>query len=243
MLVDVETLDLLALGDPQLAHGLQRAEQDGGGDRDPRHDPGDADDFPRDVVELLEYFRPAQPNQALRAVPGEGQDVEAWILGSSTFGAQLAAYLGLPYAFASHFAPTQMMDAIAVYRQRFRPSERLAAPHVMIGVNVFAAETEAEARLLFSSLQQAFVNLRSGRPTRLQPPVRGYLELLAPQERAMLDSVLSCSAIGSPASVAEQLKAFIAHTRADELMITSQIFDHAARLRSYEITAEIHKAG
>jgi luciferase family oxidoreductase group 1 len=199
---------------------------------------GDADDFPRDVVELLEYFRPAAAGQALRAVPGEGQEVEAWILGSSTFGAQLAAYLGLPYAFASHFAPAQMMDAIAVYRERFRPSERLAAPHVMIGVNVFAAETEAEARLLFSSLQQAFVNLRSGRPGKLPAPVEGYEARLDRHARAMLDNALSCSVVGARETVRDGIAAIAARTGADELMVTAQIHDPAARLRSFAILAE-----
>ncbi|MEO3473734.1 LLM class flavin-dependent oxidoreductase [Roseomonas sp. CAU 1739] len=199
---------------------------------------GDSDAFPQDVVELLAYFRPAEPGQALRAVPGAGEDVEAWILGSSTFGAQLAAYLGLPYAFASHFAPAQMMDAIAVYRDRFRPSERLAAPHVMIGVNVFAADTDAEARFLFSSLQQAFVNLRSGRPGKLPAPVEGLDAQLDRYARAMLDNALSCSVVGSPATVRQGIAEIAARTGADELMVTAQIHDHAARLRSFEILAQ-----
>jgi luciferase family oxidoreductase group 1 len=164
--------------------------------------------------------------------------VEAWILGSSTFGAQLAAYLGLPYAFASHFAPAQMMDAIAVYRERFRPSERLAAPHVMIGVNVFAAETEAEARLLFSSLQQAFVNLRSGRPGKLPAPVEGYEARLDRHARAMLDNALSCTVVGARETVRDGIAAIAARTGADELMVTAQIHDPAARLRSFAILAE-----
>ena len=201
----------------------------------------DADEFPQDVVELMDYFADS-PRRQVKAVPGAGLKVPLWILGSSLFGAQLAAALGLPYAFASHFAPQMMMQAIELYRANFRPSAQLDKPYVMLGFNVFAADTDEEAHYQATSMQQAFVNLRSGRPTRLQPPLRGYLEALAPQERAMLDSVLSCSAIGSPATVAEQLKAFIAHTRADELMITSQIFDHKARLRSYEITAGIHEA-
>ena len=202
----------------------------------------DADEFPQDVVELQDYFADS-PRRQVKAVPGAGLKVPLWILGSSLFGAQLAAALGLPYAFASHFAPQMMMQAIELYRANFRPSAQLDKPYVMLGFNVFAADSDEEAHYQATSMQQAFVNLRSGRPTRLQPPVRGYLEALAPQERAMLDSVLSCSAIGSPGTVAAQMKAFIEHTRADELMITSQIFDHAARLRSYEITAEIHQAG
>jgi luciferase family oxidoreductase group 1 len=198
----------------------------------------DADEFPQDVVELMDYFADS-PRRQVRAVPGAGLDVPVWILGSSLFGAQLAAALGLPYAFASHFAPQMMMQAIELYRATFRPSAQLDKPYVMLGFNVFAADTDAEAQLRATSMQQAFVNLRSGRPTKLKPPVEGYLDLLSPPERSMLDSVLSCSAIGAPGTVAAQLEAFIAHTGADELMITSQIFDHAARLRSYEITAGI----
>jgi luciferase family oxidoreductase group 1 len=198
----------------------------------------DADEFPQDVVELMDYFADS-PRRQVRAVPGAGLDVPVWILGSSLFGAQLAAALGLPYAFASHFAPQMMMQAIELYRATFRPSPQLEKPYVMLGFNVFAADTDAEAHFRATSMQQAFVNLRSGRPTKLQPPVEGYLDLLSPPERSMLDSVLSCSAIGAPATVAAQLKAFVERTGANELMVTSQIFDHAARLRSYEITAAI----
>jgi luciferase family oxidoreductase group 1 len=198
----------------------------------------DADAFPQDVIELLGYFRPAEPGQALQAVPGAGEAVEVWILGSSTFGAQLAAYLGLPYAFASHFAPAQMMDAIAIYRDRFRPSERLAAPHVMLGVNVFAAPTDAEARWLFSSLQQAFLNLRRGRPGKLPPPVEGFEAQLSPPERAMLAQSLACSIVGGPETVRRGIAEFAARTGADELMVTAQIHDHEARRRSFAILAE-----
>jgi luciferase family oxidoreductase group 1 len=197
----------------------------------------DVDEFPQDVVNLLDFFS-AEPEQKVRAVPGTGLNVPVWILGSSLFGAQLAAALGLPYAFASHFAPAQMLQAIAIYRDTFKPSDRLQQPYVMLGFNVFAAETDNEAHLLASSMQQAFVSLRTGRPGRLQPPVNGYLERLGRPERALLDQVLSCSAIGSRETVQQQLKDFIDRTKADELMITSQIFDHAARLHSYEITAE-----
>ncbi len=200
----------------------------------------DADDFPQDVVELLSYFRPAEDAQALQAVPGAGEEVEVWILGSSTFGAQLAAYLGLPYAFASHFAPAQMMDAIAIYRERFRPSERLAAPRVMLGLNVFAAETDAEARRLFSSLQLAFLNLRRGRPGKLPPPVDGLDAQLDPPSRSMLDQALACSVVGGPEAVRRGIAEFVARTGADELMITAQIHDHAARVRSFEILADLH---
>ena len=200
----------------------------------------DADGFPQDVLELLGYFQPAVPGQAVQAVPGAGLDVPVWILGSSTFGAELAAALGLPYAFASHFAPAQMRDAMAVYRERFRPSARLAAPHVMLGVNVFAAETDAEARRLFSSLRQSFLNLRSGRPGKLPPPVEDFDARLPPQARAMLDNALACSVVGGPETVRRGLQAFAAGTGADELMVTAQIFDHAARLRSFEILAGVH---
>jgi luciferase family oxidoreductase group 1 len=197
----------------------------------------DPNEFPQDVVELMHYFDPVSEGQRVRAVPGAGLKVPLWILGSSLFGAQLAAQLGLPFAFASHFAPAQMMQAIEVYRSRFRPSEQLARPYVMLGFNVFAADSDEQAQLLSSSMQQAFVNLRSGRPSRLQPPVAGYEERLTPPERAILEQTLSCSAIGAPATVRHALEAFVARTGADELMITSQIFDHKARLRSYEITA------
>ena len=199
---------------------------------------GAADEFPQDVVELLAYFAPPEPGQRIRAVPGAGLRVPVWILGSSLFGAQLAAALGLPYAFASHFAPAYLMPAIDAYRSLFRPSEHLARPHLMLGVNVFAAETAEEARLLFSSVQQAFVNLRTGRPGRLGPPVEGYVEGLGPRERAIVDEALSCSFAGTPREITEALKAFVGRTGADELMVVSQIFDHAARLRSYELTAQ-----
>jgi luciferase family oxidoreductase group 1 len=201
----------------------------------------DADEFPQDVVELMDYFS-EQQSQPVVAVPGAGLNVPIWILGSSLFGAQLAAALGLPYAFASHFAPTQMMQAIALYRATFRPSAQLDKPYVMLGFNVFAADTDEEAKFRATSMQQAFVNLRSGRPSRLPPPMADYMSRIGPQEHALLEQVLSCSAVGSPETVSRQLQAFIARTGADELMITSQIFEHAARLRSYEITADIHKA-
>jgi len=197
--------------------------------------------FPQDVVELMDYFSATQRN-AIRAVPGAGLNVPIWVLGSSLFGAQVAAALGLPYAFASHFAPEQMMQAIALYRSTFKASAQLANPYVVLGFNVFAADTEEQAQFLATSMQQAFVNLRSGHPGRLQPPVAGYLDSLAPQQRDVLDEVLSCAAIGSHDTVKRSLKDFIEQTGADELMITSMIFDHKARLRSYEIAAEIHKA-
>ena len=202
----------------------------------------DADEFPQDVVELADFLS-AEPRQAVRAVPGAGLDVPLWILGSSLFGAQLAAALGLPYAFASHFAPQQMMQAIAVYRETFRPSARLAKPYVMLGFNVFAADTDEEGAFRATSMQQAFVNLRSGNPSTLPPPMANYLDRIGPQQRALLDQVLTCSAIGSPRSVKASIEAFVGRTGADELMITSNIFEHAARLRSYEITAQVMSAG
>ena len=200
----------------------------------------DANQFPQDVVELMGYFSATQ-RHAVRAVPGAGLNVPIWILGSSLFGAQVAAALGLPYAFASHFAPAQMMQAIALYRSTFKPSAQLAQPYVMLGYNVFAADNEEEAQFLATSMQQAFVNLHSGHPGRLQPPVAGYLDSIAPHFRDMLDDILSCAAIGSRDTVKCALQVFIEQTGADELMITSQIFDHAARLRSYEITAELRE--
>ena len=201
----------------------------------------DADEFPQDVVELMQYFSAATDSRGVRAVPGAGLNVPIWILGSSLFGAQLAAELGLPYAFASHFAPGQMLQAIDIYRARFKPSAQLARPYVMLGFNVFAADTDKDARLLATSMQQAFVNLRSGRPSLLQPPVPDYAERLPPEARAMLDHTLSSSAIGAPDTVQAALTDFIARTGADELMITSQIFDHAARRHSYEIVATLQR--
>ncbi|AWC25731.1 Limonene 1,2-monooxygenase [Aminobacter sp. MSH1] len=197
------------------------------------------DNFPQDVVELMGYFEPATPEQRIRAVPGEGEQVEVWVLGSSLYGAQLAAMLGLPYAFASHFAPAELDHAIEIYRSRFQPSERLAKPYVMAGINVVAAETDAEAKLLFTSVQQAFVNLRSGRPGRLPAPVEGYERDLDPVARQMLSQTLACAVVGSPETVRRGVEAFIARTGADELMVTAQVFDHEARKQSYEILAEV----
>jgi len=207
-----------------------------------RRSPLAADTFPADVVELMRYFRPAHPGQGVRAVPGAGLDVPIWILGSSLFGAELAAELGLPYAFASHFAPAALMQALELYRTRFKPSARLERPHVMLGVNVFAAETDDEGRRLFTSLQQAFVNLRRGHPGKLPPPDDAFLERLTPGDRHLLDEMLSCSVVGSPATVRRGLKAFVDRTGADELMLTSQIHDHAARLRSFELAAGVPAA-
>ncbi|MBX3585179.1 MAG: LLM class flavin-dependent oxidoreductase [Ramlibacter sp.] len=198
----------------------------------------DADQFPQDVLELMDFMSP-EPRQAVRAVPGRGLQVPVWILGSSTFGAQLAAHLGLPYAFASHFAPQQLMQAIQIYRETFRPSAQLQKPYVMLGFNVFAADTDAQAEYLASSWQQAFVNLRSGRPGQLPPPVDGYRQRVGPAENALLDSVLSCAAVGAPGTVRAGVQAFIERTGADELMIASSMFDTGARLRSYELLAGV----
>jgi luciferase family oxidoreductase group 1 len=199
----------------------------------------DPDNFPQDVMELRHYFAAAEAGQAVIAVPGNGLEVPLWILGSSLFGAQVAAALGLPFAFASHFAPAMMMQASEIYRRHFRPSTQLDRPHLMLGFNIFAADSDAEAALLATSMKQAFVNLRSGRPNKLPPPMEGYEKTLPTAATAMLAEVLSSSAIGSRDTVARALGAFIERTRPDELMLTSMIFDHSARLRSYEIAAEI----
>jgi luciferase family oxidoreductase group 1 len=202
-----------------------------------RRSPGAADSFPQDVVELMGWFRPASPDQMVRAVPGAGLDVPIWILGSSLFGAELAAALGLPYAFASHFAPAAMTEALELYRSRFQPSQHLARPYVMLGVNVFAAETDTEAARLYTSLQQAFINLRRGRPGPLPPPDERLDERLAPGDRLLIHQMLSCTVVGAPETVRRGLAEFAERTGADELMLASQIHDHAARLRSYEIVA------
>lgn len=200
------------------------------------------DGFPRDVVELITYFQPADEGRRVHAIPGEGEQVPVWILGSSLYGAQLAAMLGLPYAFASHFAPAELERALDLYRSRFEPSPYLDRPRVMLGLNVVAAPTDAQAAFLFTSLQQAFVNLRGGRPGRLPPPVEGYGEALDPAARAVLGQALSCAVVGSPATVRRGLEAFAERTGADELMVTAQVYDHAARVRSFEILAEVRRS-
>ena len=202
----------------------------------------DPDAFPHDVVELMGFLGPESADQRVLAFPGVGTRVPIWILGSSLFGAQVAAALGLPFAFASHFAPAMMMQAVDVYRARFRPSEQLDRPYVMLGFNIFAADTDAGAKFLSTSMQQAFVNLRSGRPGQLPPPLDGYEDQLPGAAKAMLADVLSCSAIGSPHTVRTAVARFVERTRPDELMITSQIFDHSARLYSYRIAADVQKA-
>ncbi|AQR74281.1 LLM class flavin-dependent oxidoreductase [Sphingomonas sp. LM7] len=198
---------------------------------------GDGNEFPQDVVELQSYFAD-DGRTGIRATPGAGADVALWILGSSLFGAQLAAALGLPYAFASHFAPGLLDEAIDVYRRNFRPSAALARPHLMLGFNVFGADSDDEAEYLASSQQQAFVAIRTGRGIQLPPPVHGYRETLGAQGNAMLGQVLSASAIGGPETVRSQIAAFVARTGADELMLTSAMFDHDARRKSLTIAAE-----
>lgn len=196
------------------------------------------DDFPGDVVELQSYFAPARPGQAVRAVPGTGLSVPVWLLGSSLFSAQLAAALGLPFAFASHFAPDYMMQALEVYRSQFRPSEAMEKPYAMLGLNVFAADTDAEARRLFTSLQQQFINLRRGEPGPVPPPVETLEGRESEFELAGVEHALRYSIVGSQDTVSRGLESFIEATKADEIMVTAQIFDHAARLRSFEIVAE-----
>jgi luciferase family oxidoreductase group 1 len=195
------------------------------------------DDYPRDVMELMYYFRDPEPGQKVRAIPGAGTKVPVWILGSSTYGAQLAAALGLPYGFASHFAPAELDQAIAIYRANYRPSEENPEPYLMVGTSVFAAPTDEEARFLFSSQQQAFVNLRTGNPGPLPPPVEGFEENLDPRARFILGQALSCAIVGSHDTVKQGLKDFAARTGADEIIATANMFDHAARVRSYEIAA------
>jgi len=205
--------------DPPAARALRRTLQ------------SDPDGFPNDVVELMAFLDDPRPGQAVVATPGAGTRVPIWILGSSTFGAQVAAVLGLPFAFASHFAPAMLFDAMRIYRERFQPSTQLAAPYVMLGVNVVAAETDDEAQFLASSGRESFASLRAGRPTQLPPPSREWMreEPADPLQRTRV------SFIGSAATVHQQLAEFIARTDADEVIVTSHIYDHAARRRSYEL--------
>jgi len=194
-----------------------------------------AEDFPNDVVELQAQFA-GDPRLPLQANPGLGAQPELWILGSSLFGAQLAALLGLPYAFASHFAPDQLDAALALYREKFQPSAALAAPYVMAAINVMAADSDDEAMLLASSMDQSFVRLRTGEPGRLPPPVPGYRDSLPANARAMLDHMRQVSAIGTPQTVAERIEAFRQRTQADELIVSGATFDPAKRRRSLELT-------
>jgi luciferase family oxidoreductase group 1 len=207
-----------------------------------RRDPATAaDSFPRDVQELLYYFQPAEPGQKVRAIPGVGLKVPIWLLGSSLFSAQLAALLGLPFAFASHFAPTDLIEALHVYRELFKPSKQLRQPYAMVAANVITAPTDAEARFLFTSLQQSFLNLRRGMPGQLPPPVENIDAYFgSPAERSMLEQTLYYSFVGSPETIAGGLQSFLDSTRADELIITGHIYDHNARLRSFELVSQLH---
>ena len=206
------------------------------GHRDP------ADSFPEDVQELQAYFRPVVPNQAVQAVPGGGLAVPIWLLGSSLFSAQLAAALGLPFAFASHFAPDHLDEALELYRGKFRPSAALKRPHAMAAIAVFAADTDAAAARLFTSLQQSFVKLRRGTPGPLPPPVDTMDGLWTPAEAMMVGRAFGEAVVGSPATVKRGVEKFLARTGVDELMVTAAIFDHAARLRSFELVAQVREA-
>lgn len=230
---------LAALHPGRIDLGLGRAPgSDPATSRALRRDPSAADTFPQDVLELMHWFEPAQPGQAVQAVPGAGIDVPIWILGSSLFGAQLAAALGLPFAFASHFAPRLLHEAVTLYRSRFTPSDRrgaLRTPYVMLGLNVTAADSDEEARYLFTSAQQMFVNVRRGHPGPLPPPRAGVLEDLAPWERAGMEEMLAVAVVGSPDTVRRGVDTFVERTGADELMVVCPVFDHAKRLRSFEL--------
>lgn len=198
-----------------------------------------ADTFPQDVVELQGYFGEAQPGQAVQAVPGAGEQVPIWLLGSSLFSAQLAAQLGLPFAFASHFAPDQLREALEIYRHNFTPSEALAKPHAMACIGVYAADTDREAEKLFTSLQQSFLNLRRGVPGQLPPPVDDMREVWSLLESRMVGHAFRESVVGSPDTVKAGLAAFLARTRVDELMVTSAIFDQEARHHSLQLVAQV----
>ncbi|MBB3046741.1 luciferase family oxidoreductase group 1 [Litorivivens lipolytica] len=200
---------------------------------------GDVSQFPRDVVELLRFLDEPKPGQAVVATPGAGSRVPVWILGSSLFGAQLAASLGLPFGFASHFAPAQLYEAIQLYRERFKPSEFLEEPYVMAGFNVIAADSFDEADLLASSMRRAFVNLRRGQPGKLQPPSAEFNRSLGGADQMLLSQIMACSAVGDKDVVAEKLAAFIDDTGVDEIIFAGQVFDLDARLRSFEIVSEV----
>ncbi len=197
------------------------------------------DNFPQDVQELQAYFQPVQPGQAVRAVPGAGLEVPIWLLGSSLYSAQLAALLGLPFAFAAHFAPDHLEEAFAIYRQMFKPSAVLDKPYAMVCIGVFGAETDREAQRLFTSQQQQFINLRTGRPGPLPPPVDDLSTIAPPDWIAALDSTFRYAAVGSPSSVKAGIERMIDLVAPNEIMAAAQIFDHAARLQSYSILAEV----
>ena len=202
-----------------------------------------ADTFPQDVVELLHYFQPAESGQAVRAVPGAGIEVPVWLLGSSLFSAKLSAALGLPFAFASHFAPDAMDQALALYHREFTPSARLQQPYAMLALNVVAAESDAEAQRLFTTQQQAFVNLRRGRPGLVPPPIDDIESWWTPVEKHGVERALACSVIGDADTVKRGIAAFVDRHRPDELLLTANVFDHAARVRSFEIAADVMRAG
>jgi luciferase family oxidoreductase group 1 len=205
-----------------------------------RRDPfASADRFPEDVQELQSYLAPLRPGQEIQAVPGAGTQVPIWLLGSSLFSAQLAAALGLPFAFASHFAPAALMQALEIYRRKFKPSRQLEQPYTMIGVNVFTAETDEEARRQFSSVQQAFINLRRGRPGPVPAPIDDITKYATSSEIGQIEEALAYSAVGSAEMVEDQLRAILDSTKPEELMVVGHFHDHAARLRSFEITAEV----
>ena len=204
-----------------------------------RRDPARADEFPDDVRELQAFLDTVRPGQPIQAVPGGGLHVPLWILGSSTFGSELAAQLGLPYAFASHFAPDALMDALALYRSHFQPSKQLERPYAMAGITVAAADTDAQARRLFTTVQQAFTNLARGRPGLQQPPIDDIETYWSPTEKLRASHMLRYSVVGGPETVRDGLRRFVAATAVDELMVVSNIYDHAARVRSYEIVAEM----
>lgn len=204
-----------------------------------RRDPTSADTFPQDVVELQRYLAEAQPGQAVQATPGAGSRVPLWILGSSLFGAQLAAMLGLPYAFASHFAPEALLPALDIYRSTFRPSEQLQQPHTMVGANVIVADDDQTARRLFTSAQQSFTNILRGRRGRLPEPIDDIDSYWTPPERERASAMLRRSFVGSPATVYAGLDGFVAETEADEIIVAAAIHDHAARLRSYELLGQL----
>jgi luciferase family oxidoreductase group 1 len=203
---------------------------------------GSADTFPQDVMELQAYFRAAEPGQAVRAVPGAGLSVPIWILGSSLYSAQLAAALGLPYAFASHFAPDDLAEALQLYRGEFRPSPSLKRPRSMAAVAVCAADTDAEAARLFTSVQQSLASLRSGMPGPLPPPVESMEGRWTAPQKGIVDHAFREAIVGSPATVNRGIEAFLARTGVDELMVTASIFDHGARLRSFELVAQLSGA-
>ena len=201
-----------------------------------RRDPATAEHFPQDVLELQALLGPEQPGQRVRAIPGTDTNVPLWILGSSLFGAQLAGMLGLPFAFASHFAPDMLMEALDIYRHHFKPGQ-IQKPHAMVGCSVFVAPTDAEAKHLFTSAQQSFANLFRGTRGRLQPPIDDIEAYWSPAEKAQASRMLACAFVGAPETIRPQLDRFIADTAADELMIASAIYDHGARVRSYELLA------